>query len=305
MFEEDVKITVDKAVKEMAMEKTLNDITNVWNNMEFEYETNQRSDLQLLKVSEELIETLEENQVQVQNMSTSKYIGYFETEFLNWRMKLSNADQIVNIWSEVQRKWSYLESIFTQSEDIRKQLPEDSKRFDEIDQNFRVILSELTQSKNVMIVTNQSGLYERIEVTLSGLILCEKALNNYLETKRLAYPRFYFISPADLLDILSHGTEPKIVGRHLTKLYDSIMKLNYSEGTKTAVGMHSKENEEYVEFCAECHCTGNVEVWLNKVTNAMRSTLHKLFSIAVVEYEDKIRESWIFDWPAQVSGCNS
>lgn len=304
MFEEDVKITVDKAVKEMAMEKTLSDITNVWNNMEFEYETHQRSNLKLLKVSEELIETLEENQVQIQNMSTSKYIGYFETEFINWRMKLSNADQIVNIWSEVQRKWSYLESIFTQSEDIRKQLPDDSKRFDEIDQNFRVILSELTQSKNVMVVTNQCGLYERIEINLSGLVLCEKALNNYLETKRLAYPRFYFVSPADLLDILSHGTEPKIVGRHLTKLYDSIMKLNYSEGTKTAVGMYSKENEEYVEFCTECHCTGNVEVWLNKVTNAMRSTLHKLFSTAVVEYEDKIRETWIFDWPAQVSGCS-
>lgn len=300
LFEEDVKITVDKAVKEMTMEKTLNDISNVWNNMEFEYDTHQRSDLKLLKVSEELIETLEENQVQVQNMSTSKYISYFEAEFAEWRVKLSNADQIVNIWSEVQRKWTYLESIFTQSEDIRNQLPEDSDRFDATDEKFRSILSELTQSKNVMIVTNQRGLYERIEDTLSGLVLCEKALNDYLETKRLAYPRFYFISPTDLLDILSHGNEPKIVGRHLTKLYDSIMKLNYSEGTKIAVGMHSKENDEYVEFSVECNCIGNVEVWLNKVTHAMRSTLHKLFSIAVVEYEDKVRESWIFDWPAQV-----
>lgn len=300
LFEEDVKLTVDKAVKEMNMEKTLNDISTVWNNMEFEYETHQRSDLKLLKVTEELIEMLEENQVQVQNMSTSKYIGYFEAEFADWRTKLSNADQVVNIWSEVQRKWTYLESIFMQSEDIRKQLPEDSERFDGIDRRFRLILHELTQSKNVMIVTNKCGLYERIEVALSGLVLCEKALNDYLETKRLAYPRFYFISPADLLDILSHGTEPKIVGRHLPKLYDSIMKLNYSDGSKIAVGMHSKENEEYVEFCTECHCTGNVELWLNEVTNTMRRTLHKLFSIAVVEYEDKVRESWIFDWPAQV-----
>lgn len=282
------------------MEKTLSDISNVWNNMEFEYETHQRSDLRLLKVSEELIEILDENQVQVQNMSTSKYISYFEAEFADWRMKLSNADQIINIWSDVQRKWSYLESIFTQSEDIRKQLPDDSERFDNIDKNFRFILSELSKSRNVLTVTNQNGLYEQIEIVLAGLVLCEKALNEYLETKRLAYPRFYFISPADLLDILSHGTEPKIVGRHLTKLYDSIMKLNYSEGTKVAVGMYSKLNEEYVEFCMECNCIGNVENWLNKVTDTMCSTLHKLFSMAVIEYEDKVRESWIFDWPAQV-----
>ena len=33
---------------------------------------------------------------------------------------------------EVQRTWSHLESIFVGSEDIRNQLPEDSKRFDKV-----------------------------------------------------------------------------------------------------------------------------------------------------------------------------
>jgi len=41
--------------------------------------------------------------------------------------------------------------------------------------------------------------------------VCEKALAEYLETKRLAFPRFYFISSADLLDILSKGNQPSEV----------------------------------------------------------------------------------------------
>lgn len=43
------------------------------------------------------------------------------------------------------------------------------------------------------------------------LSFCEKALAEYLETKRLAFPRFYFVSSADLLDILSKGAQPKQV----------------------------------------------------------------------------------------------
>ena len=58
------------------------------------------------------------------------------------------------------------------------------------------------------------GLAEKLEVIQSQLSLCEKALAEYLETKRLAFPRFYFASSNDLLDILSNGNQPlKVLGK--------------------------------------------------------------------------------------------
>lgn len=38
--------------------------------------------------------------------------------------------------------------------------------------------------------------------------MCQKALSDYMESKRRAFPRFYFVSSADLLDILSNGNNP-------------------------------------------------------------------------------------------------
>ncbi len=81
---------------------------------------------------------LNNSKVQLQNMLTSKYIAHFATEVNDWQKKLSQADQVIQILLEVQRTWSHLESIFIGSEDIRNQLPEDSKRFDGIDTDFKV-----------------------------------------------------------------------------------------------------------------------------------------------------------------------
>jgi len=54
-----------------------------------------------------------------------------------------------------------------------------------------------------------------------------------------------------------------------------------------------------------CDCSGKVEVWLNRVTQAMRTTLHDLFKKAVLAYELKPRDVWVFDWPAQPALCTT
>lgn len=92
--------------------------------MRFQYEPHHRTQVPLLRTDEELIETLEDNQVQLQNLMSSKYIAHFLDEVSTWQSKLSVADSVISIWFEVQRTWTHLESIFIGSEDIRSQLPE-------------------------------------------------------------------------------------------------------------------------------------------------------------------------------------
>ncbi|XP_047613271.1 dynein axonemal heavy chain 9 isoform X1 [Phacochoerus africanus] len=304
-FEDEVRGIVDKAVKEMGMEKILEELQTTWVGMEFQYEPHPRTRVPLLRSDEDLIEVLEENQVQLQTLMMSKYIAFFLEEVSGWQKKLSTADAVISIWFDVQRTWSHLESIFIGSEDIRAQLPQDSARFEGIDIDFKQIAYDAQKTPNVVEATNKSGLYEKLEDIQSRLYLCEKALAEYLDTKRLAFPRFYFLSSSDLLDILSNGTAPQQVQRHLSKLFDNMAKMQFQldaseKPTKISLGMYSKEGE-YVAFSKPCDCSGQVEIWLNHVLAHMKATVRHEMTEGVTAYEEKPREQWLFDYPAQVA----
>ncbi|KAJ3391292.1 hypothetical protein HDU84_006208 [Entophlyctis sp. JEL0112] len=308
-FEDDVKNIVDRATKELSMEKVLNDLSKTWAVMEFTYEIQESTKTALLRSSEELIETLEDNQVMLQNMMSSKFVAHFESQISKWQNTLSTVDSVTTLWLEVQQTWSHLENIFMGSEDIRAQLPEDSKRFDGIDSRYKELMAEACKTPNAVEACMKEGLFEVLEKLQSQLALCEKSLAEYLETKRLAFPRFYFVSGSDLLDILAKGNMPIEVAIHLAKLFDSIARLEFKKNengdfTKTAIGMYSQQ-DEFVAFSEPCECTGAVEVWLNRLVDSMRKTLKHLLGEGVSTYEEKPREQWIFDFPAQITLAGS
>ncbi|XP_066120408.1 dynein axonemal heavy chain 9 [Saccopteryx bilineata] len=304
-FEDEVRGVVDRAVKEMGTEKILQELQATWASMEFQHEPHPRTLVPLLRSDEDLVEALEDSQVQIQNLMTSKHVAFFLEEVSGWQKKLSTADAVISLWFDVQWAWSHLESIFMGSEDIRAQLPQDSERFEGIDADFKELAHDAQKTPHVVESTNKAGLCERLEDIQSRLHLCEKALAEYLDTKRLAFPRFYFLSSSDLLDILSNGTAPQQVQRHLPKLFDNVAKMQFQPDasgapSKISLGMFSKE-DEYVAFHTPCDCSGQVEIWLNHVLAQMKATVRQEMTEGVAAYEEKPREQWLFDYPAQVA----
>jgi dynein heavy chain len=73
-------------------------------------------------------------------------------------------------------------------------------------------------------------------------------VQDYLETKRIAFPRFYFVAPADLLDILSKGSNPQAILRHLSKCFDNVHNLSFRKderGEPTKVCVTAAHSEAY------------------------------------------------------------
>ena len=308
-FEDDVLEIVDRAQKELTIEKQLKKLSDTWRGQELGFPSPpDQPEMHLLSVDETLTEALEDNSMQLQNLMGSKYVqgnASFLEIVQDWQRKLGMVDVTLTAWREVQSKWSNLQSIFVGSADIRVQLPEESKRFDSVDADFKEMMKDAPSIPNAVEACNLEGRLERIENMLALLEQCEKALADYLETKRAAYPRFYFVAAADLLDILSKGSNPQLILKHLPKCFDNIKTLEFEkdprgEPTRQAIGMYSGENE-FVGWTRPFTCEGAVEVWLDGLTHHTHEELKALLLNSVTAFEEKPRDQFIFDWCAELA----
>ena len=93
-------------------------------------------------------------------------------------------------------------------------------------------LSKLNRSEpSLSTVTGCSGLLDQLNALNLRLEEIQKSLDMYLETKRQIFPRFYFISNDDLLEILGQSKNPMEIQVHLKKCFDNIKSLNMSRAS--------------------------------------------------------------------------
>ena len=69
------------------------------------------------------------------SMASNRYSAPFRDDVQAWIGKLSTISELLEQWLMVQSMWMYMEAVFSGG-DIVKQLPQEAKRFQNIDKNF-------------------------------------------------------------------------------------------------------------------------------------------------------------------------
>ncbi|KAK3546101.1 hypothetical protein QTP70_022875 [Hemibagrus guttatus] len=293
------------ASKELSIEQSLEGISKTWEEISLDITAYKDKGHHRLRGTEEVFQALEDNQVTLSTMKASRFVRAFEKEVDHWERCLSLILEVIEMILTVQRQWMYLENIFL-GEDIRKQLPRESAEFDDINSNWKTIMDRLNKDKNALRGTQHPGLPEKLSEMNRKLEEIQKSLDMYLETKRQIFPRFYFLSNDDLLEILGQSRNPDAVQPHLKKCFDNIKSLRISKMglsmKSEASGMFSADGE-FVEFTHPALLEGPVEAWLCDIEQTMRWTLKdclKNCCMALKKMTGK-RDKWVKDWPGQVS----
>ena len=295
-FEEDVRKICTEAQEEARNEDLLAKIENAWKTAQFDigpYTKGTELRGHTMKAPDDVRQLLEENILILQQLNASKHIKAMKGKVNQWDKDLNTISETVDTWLLVQRKWMYLEAIFA-SEDIKMQLPDEAKKFQRTDVAYKKIMDTAYKTKNVLMCcvkgegAGRLGELKNISIELDK---CQKSLTNYLQSKRMSFPRFYFISDEDLLQILG-SSEVKSICPHLLKLFDNCRNLHFVKGDKLVTGMESDEQEKY-EFEVPQKPEGKVEEWMNRVDDEMKSTLHLIVKKAIFHYAKQDRVDWI------------
>ncbi|XP_053163841.1 dynein axonemal heavy chain 14 isoform X5 [Hemicordylus capensis] len=291
------------ATNETTLETMLKNIINLWQKTDFHlspYRTEASATL-IITSAEDIIALLEDSQVTISTIKGSCFVGPIKSLVDTWNRKLNLFSCTLEAWLTCQRNWIYLEPIFRAPE-IKRQLIEEASLFSQVDNKWKEIMKRTEQNPNALKATTTVGVLEQMQTNNAHLEKIQKALEDYLEVKRMVFPRFYFLSNAELLEILADSKNPDAVQPHLVKCFANIRKMyiRSQEQRPPVVIMIRSAEGEILLIPKAVRVRGPVEQWLGNVESAMYYMIQRFISAGITEWDQMEFKEWFFTHPGQV-----
>ena len=275
---EDIEEVTDGADKQLKIEQQLGDIRGQWLKEEFVFQEWKERGIHVLKSTPIIMEELEESQMNLQTMLTMRHVSPFRAIAQELLGSLSETSDTLERWVKVQMMWCALESVFTGG-DIAKQMPREAKKFAKVDKDWAKVMLKASECRNVVDCCADELLRNSLPAMYTELEKCQKSLEGYLEQKQNAFPRFYFVSNAKLLIILSQGSDPLAMNEYYENVFDAIQYVEHDKKDKTIIyKIHGDggDGHEIIPFIKPVKAVGNIEDWLTSLLKNMRLTLKEL-----------------------------
>eukprot|EP00002_Diphylleia_rotans_P002763 TRINITY_DN1178_c0_g2_i14.p1 TRINITY_DN1178_c0_g2~~TRINITY_DN1178_c0_g2_i14.p1 ORF type:complete len:4518 (+),score=1049.96 TRINITY_DN1178_c0_g2_i14:77-13630(+) len=271
--EVDVRGVLTTAQGEMALEEFLKQLDVKWSSFEFVFTLYQQR-VYVVKSWDDVFTSLTESLNNISSMKLSPYFKEFEKFAVEWEERLNKLRLLLDVWIDVQRRWSYLEGVFNGSADIKMLLPHETSRFRNIDGEFCDIMRKVVQKRRVLEVSGIENIQRSFERMAESLVKIQRSLVEYLERQRVSFPRFFFIGDEDLLDIIGNSKDPSRVQKHLRKMFAGLSKLDFSREGTSVLGFSSRE-DEHVTFSVPVELKEDTQIyaWLSAIEAAMKTSL--------------------------------
>lgn len=251
-----------------------------------------------IRSTEDLFNMIEDDLVSLSAIKASTTGLAFKDQIHELEKILNQVADVMEVILILQRKWLHLENVFTGSGDIQIQLPREYVLFSKVDDEFKKIMKKLNEKKSLSEVCCRDSSF-----SVSSLChLCDqleeiqKSLETYLEAKRKIFPRLYFVSDEDLLDVLGLSKQPELAQKHIKKFFEGLVKLKLTNDNETstifASGGSAPDGEE-LKFVHQVALEGPVELWLVHILKEMKLGVEHSIGESMGIMKASKRKDWV------------
>ncbi|KAF5281562.1 hypothetical protein FQA39_LY05097 [Lamprigera yunnana] len=279
-FKDDIEDICISAIKEKDIEAKLKQVIADCAVMDLTFSNFKTRGELLLKGGDtaDTISLLEDTLMVLNSLLSNRYNVPFKKEIQLWVNKVVTTSEVLEKWMLVQNLWIYLEAVFVGG-DISKQLPAESKKFAAIDKTWFKVMYRARDIVNVVeTCAGDETMTQMLPYLLDQLETCQKSLSSYLESKRLCFPRFFFVSDPVLLEILGQSSDPHSIQPHLLSIFDAVYRIIFDKEKYENAIMMKSDLGEVVKLDKPVVCIGGVEIWLNKVLNTVRDSVRNVIA---------------------------
>ncbi|XP_031627371.1 dynein heavy chain 12, axonemal [Contarinia nasturtii] len=288
------------ANKELKLQMDLADMFKEWETIEFPITVYNDTNITILGNIEDIQVLLDDHIIQTLAMRGSAFVKPCERSVRNWYEKLLRVSHIFDEWLKVQTNWLYLLPILS-SKDILVEMPNEERLFSRVNEIYCKYIEMAIKEPIVMKMTEAEHLLEDLKSANEMLDEIKSGVNAFLERKRLYFPRFFFLSNHEMLQILSETKNSQNIQPFLCKCFNGINQLQMDEsGNIDAMLSSVNESVNFVNRIVISETGGSVEKWLLSVENEMYLAVRNEIINSYADYVTSERIEWSLNWAQMI-----
>eukprot|EP00912_Choanoflagellata_sp_UC4_P001366 UC4_evm2s846 len=195
----------------------------------------------IMDPSASLLRTLESQLIELQAFISMRDslqgADIFHAEIREKQKELCEVEVNLRLFSHVQHLWLRMVDIFNigafhNTKNLTHDLRAAKSSFIKCDLEFRNMMKDASARSNVVRVCAWNGLTHKLRKMTRILERCQHSVRSFLDSKREEFPRFYFVSGVELVEIAHFCQNPNTCGKALSIAFPGILSASLAKKTK-------------------------------------------------------------------------
>ncbi|XP_061534497.1 dynein heavy chain domain-containing protein 1-like isoform X2 [Phycodurus eques] len=300
------------AQKENSMEQTFKKIQQAWTNHILQLHTytgpcchlaephvltndstsDASSDAKIIIGLEFLFSEIENDLMTMTNMHRSRHSLDFRLQVEEWMHLLQELDKLLHLFEIYQQKWIFLNNMF-QETILCVQRWDLLPQFQSVDESFKTMMHYNSTHASVLdLVRPKTGnnnfhganLYQTLLNNLSTLNTIANQMSNRLHSFCKSFPRLYFLSDREIVELLSLQPTPTSLLPFVRKFFKGVQLLEV-EAISVTKDLHNSCDthnrvlgvfgnlQEHIIFLSPLEPNHNPLIWLSRFQEQLKSTM--------------------------------